>query len=97
MPNKFFKLNIHVTLVSFILIFHYQFEGCTIPKLTIPNGQGYGYLQNCSSIIQPSTVKHSCEIHFYCYDGFVMKGSPAITCRNGEWYTGEDGAPKCKA
>ena len=86
-----------MTLVSFILIFHYQFEGCTIPKLTIPNGQGYGYLQNCSSIIQPSTVKHSCEIHFYCYDGFVMKGSPAITCRNGEWYTGEDGAPKCKA
>ena len=41
-------------------------------------------------------VIHSCEIHFYCYEGFVMKGSPTITCDNGGWYVGEEGPPSCK-
>ena len=41
-------------------------------------------------------VKHSCQIHYFCYDGFEMKGNPTITCNNGEWALGDKGGPKCK-
>ena len=74
-----------------------QLQGCTIPKLTIPNGQGYGYVKNCSSTKALSLeVGHSCQIHFRCNGGFVMTGSPTITCYNGGWNVGEEGPPTCK-
>ena len=41
-------------------------------------------------------VKNTCQIHFKCYAGYVMKGSPTITCDDGVWYVGEEGAPSCK-
>ena len=41
-------------------------------------------------------VKHSCQIHYLCHDGFEMKGNPTITCINGKWKLGDEGGPKCK-
>ena len=84
------------TFFQFQVTDDYKLQGCYIPQLTIPNGQGYGFIQNCSSSMDLGNVKHSCQIHYFCYDGFEMKGNPTITCNNGEWALGDKGGPKCK-